>query len=407
MLTYPRDGANYLWYTLEPDYVAVVFYRGDNPDGPFTQIDQNTPGTGIYIDTNVTNDTTYCYIAVAFNNQGNRSGYRDPSCVTPRVDSVGPHGSIQINGGDQVTTSPNVTLNLAASDTIDPENEIPNNPIPQPADDSSSGVAEMKIGNEGDLDDGVWETFAPSKSWTLSQTTGLATVFVQYRDNAGNVSDIYPATIRVDPTAVTAIESVQIDGPTTGVVGTAYDFTATVSPMNVTTPLSYSWQIPEQPPVTHNNVSQITDTVTADWNTPGSYTLMVTTTNAAGSTVGTHTIDISDEQTDVSITLEAAQTSIPADGSSTTTISATVRNSSGAPVANQAVSFETDLGSVNPASTTTDANGVATTTLQADTTTGTAIVIARSGGASRSIDIQFGSSGTQQENVVYIPLVVR
>jgi Mg-chelatase subunit ChlD len=405
LLAYPRDGANYLWYTLESDYDTVAFYRSNNPDGPFSNIGQNNPGTGIYTDTNVANGTMYCYYAVALDNLGNLSGHRDPSCVTPKVDSVGPHGSIQINDGDQVTTSPSVTLNLAASDAIDPESEIPNNPIPRPADDSTSGVADMKIGNEGDLDDGVWEPFAPSKSWTLSQTNGLASVFVRYRDAAGNVSDIYPATIRVDPTAVTSIDSVQIDGPTTGVVGTDYDFTATVSPISVTMPLSYSWQIPEQAPVVHSNVSQITDTITATWSTPGSYTLMVTATNEAGSRVGTHTIDIDEAQIDMSITLEAAQSSIPADGSSTTTISATVRDSNDAPVANQAVSFETDLGSVNPASTTTDANGVATTTLQAGNSSGTAIVIARSNGTSRSINIQFGSRGTQ--NAVYIPLVIR
>jgi hypothetical protein len=38
-----------------------------------------------------------------------------------------------------------------------------------------------------------------TKPWTLNKTTGLASVFVKYRDAAGNESLVYAATIHVGP----------------------------------------------------------------------------------------------------------------------------------------------------------------------------------------------------------------
>jgi hypothetical protein len=89
-----------------------------------------------------------------------------------------------------------VTLNLWATDTVDPEVDDfgPQFPPPQ---DSASGVTEMVISNAPDFSGAVWEAYGTSKPWTLAQDAGLASVYVKYRDAVGNESDVYVATIWV------------------------------------------------------------------------------------------------------------------------------------------------------------------------------------------------------------------
>lgn len=88
------------------------------------------------------------------------------------------------------------------------------------------------------------------------------------------------------------IQSVQIGGPTSGAVGTIYNFTAAVSPPTATVPIAYVWRTSEQPPQTI--VSGITSTIAYSWTLPGVKTLTVTATNATGVAASTtFTITIS------------------------------------------------------------------------------------------------------------------
>jgi Mg-chelatase subunit ChlD len=196
-VAYPGDGEVFVKYVVRPEYAFVGFFRGGSPQGPFTFVGQNTPGTGIFTDTNVTNGSTYCYVALALDALGRRSGGLSPSCATPKADPLGPHGGLLINNGARSTPSTSVSLTLIASDAVDPEHTVPGDEVLLPRADSASGVAEMMISNSGDMAGGAWEPYAPTKPWTLAQASGLATVFVKYRDAAGNESAVYPATIRV------------------------------------------------------------------------------------------------------------------------------------------------------------------------------------------------------------------
>jgi Bacterial TSP3 repeat len=181
-IAYPGVGKVFIRYVLRPGYAFVGMFRGASPNGPFTYIGQNTPGTGIFTDTAVVNGTTYCYIALAIDTGGHRSAGLAPSCATPKADPLAPHGWVQINGGAPRTNIAKVQLTLSASDTIDPESEMPGDPVPPP-DDSATGA--------------TWEPYAPTKAWTLSPTSELAAVYVKYRDFAGNESDMAIATIHV------------------------------------------------------------------------------------------------------------------------------------------------------------------------------------------------------------------
>jgi len=85
-----------------------------------------------------------------------------------------------INGGASRVRTQSVTLTLSARD-------------PAPA----SGVAQMRLANsETALPGTAWRTYATNAAWTLSSGTGTKTVYVQFRDAAGNVS----ATVRASTT---------------------------------------------------------------------------------------------------------------------------------------------------------------------------------------------------------------
>jgi hypothetical protein len=101
-----------------------------------------------------------------------------------------PTGSILINSGAAYTTSLPVTLTLSATD-------------------DSGAVSSMRFSNDG-ASWSSWEGYSTSKSWTLNSGDGLKTVYVQFKDGAGNASASYSDTIILDSTPPSG--SVDING---------------------------------------------------------------------------------------------------------------------------------------------------------------------------------------------------
>ncbi|MCB0105767.1 MAG: hypothetical protein KDE53_07655 [Caldilineaceae bacterium] len=62
------------------------------------------------------------------------------------------------------------------------------------AQDDVSGVADMMISHRQDFTGAAWEPFAPTKAWSLSVGESV-TVYVRFRDNAGNLSNTVQDTI--------------------------------------------------------------------------------------------------------------------------------------------------------------------------------------------------------------------
>jgi adhesin/invasin len=122
--------------------------------------------------------------------------------------------------------------------------------------------------------------------------------------------------------------------------------------------------------------------------TGGSGTATITQTSGTGNT----------------ITGSASPSSLPADGTSTSTVSATVKNSSGAAVAGDVVSFAkgTGCGSLTPASgsATTNSSGVASITYTVNTTVGTCTLTATEAGSGASTTIAI--TQTAAPNVVAV-----
>ena len=103
--------------------------------------------------------------------------------VTVTVDNQSPTGTVVINGGAAATNSTSVTLTLTATDAV-------------------TSVTQMRFSNNG-TSFSTAEAFAPTKAWTLSTGAGTKTVYVQFRDAAGNWSTAATDTIVLDTTAPT------------------------------------------------------------------------------------------------------------------------------------------------------------------------------------------------------------
>src|SRR5262245_28655495 len=103
--------------------------------------------------------------------------------VTVTVDNQAPTGTVTINGGAAATNKTGVTLSLTATDAV-------------------TSVTQMRFSNNGTSFSAA-EAFAPTKAWTLTTGAGTKTVYVQFRDAAGNWSTAATDTIVLDTTAPT------------------------------------------------------------------------------------------------------------------------------------------------------------------------------------------------------------
>jgi hypothetical protein len=78
-------------------------------------------------------------------------------------------GSVNINIGASYTNSTTVTLTISSSDEV-------------------SGVSQMMVSESSSFAGASWETYATSKSFALSSGEGTKTVYVKFKDAAGNES---------------------------------------------------------------------------------------------------------------------------------------------------------------------------------------------------------------------------
>jgi len=86
--------------------------------------------------------------------------------------------------------------------------------------------------------------------------------------------------------APVAPAQVVVRGPVWGLSGVPHSFTAAVSPVNATLPITYAWQASDQSPVTHTG--GLSDTITFTWEVTGTQTVTVTATNTHGTVTGTY-----------------------------------------------------------------------------------------------------------------------
>lgn len=265
-----------------------------------------------------------------------------------------------------------VLIDILANDT-DPDN----NPL------SVASVTQPNLGTV--TNQGTHVTYTPD-----ANVNGLDT-FTYVADNGVGGAATATVTVTVNPVD-DAPQAVVITGPSSGVVGQEYTFTATtsivvlgnpgaatqaVAPAAVF-PLTYTWQ------ATNHQASEQTGEFSASksfvWTSPGTKTISLVVANAMGQTSAERSIMIA-AGAPANVTVTVAPTSLPANGTSTSDVTATIRDEFGNPLANQPINFTTSLGSIT-ASALTNGAGVAQATLTAASTPGTATVTASAGSVS-------------------------
>jgi hypothetical protein len=156
---------------------------------------------------------------------GNVSSTAQASVV---LDLTPPTGSIVIQAstaGGQSTDSPVRALTLSAFDNVSPASRI-----------------QMRLANRADLAGSAWQSLASQVTWDF---TGGGTVYVQFRDEAGNVSTLLsrslpgaappgtspapvcsprpPVTVTAQPSNGTLAVTVRATGPNNGLRAVRFD----------------------------------------------------------------------------------------------------------------------------------------------------------------------------------------
>lgn len=168
---------------------GVSIFLG-NGDGTFQQMD-NYPGRdSVSISAGDFNGDGWMDLATA--NFWNRS-----ISIALNVYDI-PKGSVTINGDAGSTCFKEVTLTLSARD-------------------NSGVVSQMRFSNDG-VNWSEWEAYLTSKSWILSSGYGTKTVYVQFKDGAGNISSSYSDTMYLYPTTPGEVAAVVTDMLTWGVI---------------------------------------------------------------------------------------------------------------------------------------------------------------------------------------------
>lgn len=108
------------------------------------------------------------------------------------IDTEGPAGTLVVNSGDEMTTTATVTLNLTAED-------------------DTSNVSQMMVSNDGIFDTEVWESYtAMRRNWILPAINGTRSVYVQFKDEAGNISEVVSDDIKL---VIIAADTYILSGP--------------------------------------------------------------------------------------------------------------------------------------------------------------------------------------------------
>lgn len=166
-------------------------------------------------------------------------------------DTTPPTGSISIAGGASYTNSLSVTLTLFAED--------------------ASGVTKMRFSHDN-ITWTPWETYFTSKTWVLTTGDGTKTVYVQYRDKAGLISPSYQDTIILDATKPTA--NAGTDQTVNEDILITFDASASTDENGIAT---YTWSFTDVTPQTLTGKNP-----TYTFQTPGTYTITLNVTDAAG-----------------------------------------------------------------------------------------------------------------------------
>ncbi|MGE5473517.1 MAG: S-layer homology domain-containing protein [Ignavibacteriales bacterium] len=103
----------------------------------------------------------------------------EASLTITNIDKTLPTGSILINSDAAYTNNKNVILTISASDL-------------------GSGIDKMMISQKSDFSGAIWNNYETSKAIDLDGSDGTKTVYIKFKDIAGNVSEVASDSINLD-----------------------------------------------------------------------------------------------------------------------------------------------------------------------------------------------------------------
>jgi len=152
--------------------------------------------------------------------------------------------------------------------------------------DSARGVVVLFSGYGLLSDTWEWDGTDWTQRTPTQQPSGRLAHAMAY-DSARSAVVLFGGSPRYSDTWLYALpvpaSRVSISGPNVGQAGTSYVFTATVSPVTTTLPLTYTWEATGQETVSH--AGDLVDRVSYTWTTGGRKAITITAGNAAGSVV--------------------------------------------------------------------------------------------------------------------------
>jgi hypothetical protein len=113
---------------------------------------------------------------------------------------------------------------------------------------------------------------------------GTQVITVTATNIEGSTTDTFSLPVLMPPGRL------EVAGPDVGGVKESYIFTATVSPITTTVPITYVWLVDGL--LTITDTAGIFDTVTLSWDQPGLHQLSLSASNPAGSVVAIWSITI-------------------------------------------------------------------------------------------------------------------
>ena len=159
--------------------------------GTSTYITLGTGSTALALSrtlTGLASNTEYFYRAVSWNGANNIYGSAT-SATTSGVDSTAPVGTATINSSGTYTTAIEVTLNLSATDAVGVTGYF------------LSGSTTVPYGTQtGWVAVGTTTVYSSNIPYTLGVGDGTRTVYVWYKDAAGNISNSASDSIVLDTT---------------------------------------------------------------------------------------------------------------------------------------------------------------------------------------------------------------
>jgi hypothetical protein len=123
-------------------------------------------------------------------------------------------------------------------------------------------------------------------------TSGTKTITVTAFNFGQPVTTTLFLSVTVPPAPpIVPILGITLDGPTNGITGTPYGYSATVTPTNTTLPITYTWQATDQS--TLMRTGGMTDGVSYTWTTTGTKQITVTALNVGQPVTATLTVNVS------------------------------------------------------------------------------------------------------------------